>query len=325
MLPSSMKKSFLLLILILSIEFLSAGCRPIAAAPVKEITPAEGLKEINGTHLYYQVMGKGAPIFFLHGSSGSHHYFLPHLETLADEYQLIFYDQRGTGQSDGKLDLKAITIDQFVEDLEALRVAFGFEKISLLAHSSGSLIALFYAIQYPEHLNSLILIDPFPVTPKFAGEFSQTLRQRVEGLSAEAKQTLASTCRRSLNGQSDEERLTCLKLDATLRFYDPSKALTMDTSLEKNTLRNAATIESLLTTSFNRKQKELEAKLSTISVPTLIIHGDYDPIPISSSEYIQQQIAASQLVVMDQSGHFPFVEQPEQFVDTVQGFLSAHN
>ncbi|MFN8446647.1 MAG: alpha/beta hydrolase [Caldilineaceae bacterium] len=269
-------------------------------------------------------MGKGAPIFFLHGSSGSHHYFLPYLEPLADQYQLIFYDQRGTGQSDGKLDLKAITIDQFVEDLEALRVALGFEKISLLAHSSGSVIALFYAIKYPEHLNSLILIAPFPVTPKFAVEFSQTLRQRVEGLSDEAKQTLASTCRRSLNGLSDDERLTCLKIDALLRFYDPSKVLTMDTTLEKNTLRNAATIESLLTTSFNRKQKELEAKLSTISVPMLIIHGSFDPIPISSSKYIQQQISNAQLVVLEQSGHFPFVEQPEKLVETVQKFLSEH-
>lgn len=290
-------------------------------APMSDVTPSEGLKRINGTQLYYKAIGTGQPLFFLHGRSGSHRYFLPSMEPLAKQYQLFFYDQRGTGTSDTKIDLKAISIDQFVEDLEALRLAFGFEKISLLAHSSGAIIALFYAAKYQAHLDKLILVDPLPVSSQFVDEQLQTLKQRSEHLSQEEQRMLKTVCRRSDTASSSEVRTACLKLDATLRFYDPAKATTMDTAPEKNTIRNAATIESLLTTSLDRKQHDIDASLQAIRVPTLIIHGDFDPIPIASSEYIQQHISASQLRVIKQSGHFPFVEQSEQFVAAVQTFL----
>ncbi len=82
------------------------------------------------------------PIIFLHGSGGSHRYFLPYVEQLADAYQLVFYDRRGTGLSDGQLDMADITVDQLVEDLEVLRITFGFENISLVGHSWGAIVAL---------------------------------------------------------------------------------------------------------------------------------------------------------------------------------------
>ena len=68
-------------------------------APIADVTPPEGLKRINGTQLSYKTIGKGQPVFFLHGRSGSYRYFLPFMEPLAKEYQLFFYDQRGTGTS----------------------------------------------------------------------------------------------------------------------------------------------------------------------------------------------------------------------------------
>ncbi len=313
------RTSFRLLMLVLSVALFGAGCRSTGVSTTKDITPPEGVKDINGAQLYYKAMGTGQPLLFLHGSGGSHRYFLPHLQPLAAEYQLLFYDQRGTGLSNGRPDL-ANTIDQFVEDLEALRVAFGFEKISLMGHSWGAIIALFYAFKYQAHLDKLILVDPVPVAPRFLVEQNQTIKQRVARLSPEAQQML-TTCQRSSTEPSSEVRTECLKLDAALRFYDPAKALTMDTTIDKNTARNVATIDSLLKTSFDRKQRDIDANLKTIHVPTLIIHGDFDPIPIGSSEYIQQHIPTSQLVIIKQSGHFPFVEQPEQFLAAIQVFM----
>ncbi|GAC1651363.1 MAG: alpha/beta fold hydrolase [Herpetosiphon sp.] len=277
------------------------------------MTPSEGLKAINGTHLYYKTIGAGKPIFVLHGRSGSHRYFLPHLAPLADDYHVVFYDQRGTGLSDGQLDLMAITMDQFVEDLEALRRAFGFEQIALLSHSWGAEIALAYAFKYPAHLDHLILVDPLPVTNTFLVEQDHTIKQRVAHLSPEAQHMLQTTCQGSSTTLRADVRTACLNLDAALRFYDPAKALTMDATTDKNTERNAATVQSLLTASFNRMQPEIDAQLKTLRVPTLIVHGDFDPIPISSSEYIHHLVVASQFVIIKESGHFPFVEQPERF------------
>ena len=290
------------------------------AAPT-QIPIAEGMKDINGTRLYYKTIGTGEPIIFLHGSGGSHRYFLPFMEELADAHQLVFYDQRGTGLSDGQLRFSAITIDKFVDDLEALRVALGFEKVSLIGHSRGAIIALAYAIKYQPHLNKLILVDSIPLNNTFLVEYSKTYRQRFQSLGAEARQLFSTTCTQPLAKLTAKELVECNAIDAAIRFYDISKALPMDATIEENTAKNLDTIQSLLTTDFNHHQKDIDAKLATIHVPTLILHGDFDPIPIASSEYIQQSIPASKLVIITKSGHFPFVEQPEQFFKAIREFI----
>ena len=283
-------------------------------------TPINGLQAINGTQLYYEIIGKGAPLFVLHGSGGSYRYFLPYMEALSDEYQLFFYDQRGTGLSDGHLDLAAISIDQFVEDLEALRAAFGFEKISLMGHSWGAIIALAYALKYQAHLEHLILVDSIPVNNKFAIEFSETYQQRFQRLSADEQQELTTTCTRPGTELSPKVLDECNQLDAQLRFYDPAKA-PVDLAMDENTLKNAATVNSLMRISFNKMQHDIETQLPAIHVPTLIIHGDFDPIPLKSSEYLHEQIPESQIVIIIEAGHFPFIEQPEQFVAALRSFL----
>lgn len=311
-----------LLVLLLIAMLFGTGCSSTTGLSSNKSIQSEGFKEINGTKLYYKSIGKGPPIFVLHGGpGGSHRYFLPHIEALAENHQLIFFDQRGTGLSDGKLILTSVSIEQFVEDIEALRVSFGFEKVSLLGHSWGAVFALFYAFTYQSHLDNLILVAPRPVTNAFIVEQGDTVRQRFQHLTLEQQQTLQETCSAQQTELSPEIVAQCITLAAQLDYYDPNKALTVDQVVEENTLRNSGTIRSLITTSFDRKQKEIEAGLKIIDVSTLIIHGVSDPIPLASSEYIHDTISSSELVVLTESGHFPFVEQPEQFVEAIQSFL----
>jgi proline iminopeptidase len=299
------------------------ACSPMATEASTVIPPITGLQAVNGTALYYEIIGKGAPLFVLHGGPGnSHRYFLPYVEALSDEYKLFFYDQRGTGLSDGHLDLAAISIEQFVEDLEALRVAFALEKISVMGHSWGAIIALAYALKYQAHLDHLILVDSTPVNDTFLIEFSETLQQRIQGLSADAQHELTTTCTRPSEELSPEAIDECNQLEAQLKFYDPTKAATVDWAMEENTLKNSATVRALITASFKRIQHDIDAQLSTVRVQTLIIHGDFDLIPLESSEYLHQHIPGSQIVPISQSGHFPFIEQPEQFIAALRAFLS---
>ena len=317
---------------ILLVSLILASCAPqanviptnaLSTAEILALTPTstKGLQAVNGTHLYYEIRGKGAPLFVLHGSGGSHRYFLPYMEALSDEYRLFFYDQRGTGLSDGHLDLAAISIDQFVEDLEALRIVFGFEKISLMGHSWGSIVALAYALKYQAHLDHLILVDSIPVNDKFLIEFSQTYQERFQRLSADEQKELTTTCTGPSAQLSPEAIDECNQIDAQLRFYDPAKAASVDSAIDENTLKNADTIEALIRTSFNKMQHDIETQLPTIHVPTLIIHGDFDPIPVKSSQYLHEQIPESQIVIIAEAGHFPFIERPEQFVAALRTFL----
>jgi proline iminopeptidase len=319
------------IVTILLVALILVSCTPAANViptnaisatqiPAPTPTPIQGLQAVNGTHLYYESIGNGAPLIVLHGSGGSHRYFLPYMEALSDQYQLIFYDQRGTGLSDGSLDPAAISIDQFIEDLEALRVAFGLEKIALMGHSWGAIIALAYAVKYQTHLDHLILVDSIPVNNKFAIEFSETYQERFQQLSADDQQELMTTCNHPAAELSPKVLAECNQLDAQLRFYDPAKA-PVDWAMDENTLKNAVTVGYQMRISFNIMQHDIETQLPTIHVPTLIIHGDFDPIPLKSSEYLHEQIPESQIVVVTNAGHFPFIEQPERFVEALRTFL----
>ena len=280
-----------------------------------------GLQAVNGTRLYYEIIGQGAPLFVLHGSGGSDRYFLPYMQALSNEYQLVLYDQRGTGLSDGHLDLAAISIGQFVEDLEALRAAFGLEKISLMGHSWGAIIALAYALKYQAHLDHLILVDAIPVSRTFLPALSETLQQRILRQSADAQHEWATTCSNGIAALSAKAIDECNQIDAQLRFYDPAKAAMVDWGMDENTLKNSDTVHALMKNSFDQIQPDIDAGLPTLRVPTLMIHGDFDPIPLGSSEYLHQHIPGSQFILVSHSGHFPFIEQPEQFVAALRTFL----
>ena len=125
-----------------------------------------GYVSVDGAKLYYQTIGKGTPVIMLHGGPGlDHTYFLPQMRKIGEKHQAVFYDQRGSGKSEStSLDSKDININQFVQDLEHLRQALGYEKVTVLGHSWGGLLAMNYAIKYPEHTKALILMNSAPAT-----------------------------------------------------------------------------------------------------------------------------------------------------------------
>ena len=93
------------------------------------------LINVNGNNLFLKVLGQGEPIVFLHGGPGrEHRYFLPYMAPLAEKFQLVFYDQTGCGESEAPKNNQYSMRDE-VENLEALRVQLGFEKINVLGES----------------------------------------------------------------------------------------------------------------------------------------------------------------------------------------------
>ncbi len=136
------------------------------------------LLPINGTSLFIREIGAGSPIIIIHGGPGlNHSYFLPHLNSLATKYRLIFYDQRACGNSSGRVDSAQMSLSLFVEDIEQIRNSLKLGKITILAHSWGGLVAMNYASKYSRNLNALILSNS--VSPKF-GELEEETNQRLK-------------------------------------------------------------------------------------------------------------------------------------------------
>src|SRR6185312_5393397 len=109
--------------------------------------------------LFVTGIGRGAPVVFLHGGPGrDFHYIIDALRPQLERHAFVLYDQRGSVLSpvpagtEGKL-----TMRQMVDDLEALRVALGRDRLVLFGHSFGSLLAMAYYRTYPSHVERMVL------------------------------------------------------------------------------------------------------------------------------------------------------------------------
>src|SRR5271165_6329325 len=125
----------------------------------------DGFVDSHGALIYYQSVGRGAPLMIVHGGPGaSHDYFLPYLLPLMRTSRLVFIDERGSGRSSKIEDASQYTVANMVEDIEAVRQALDLGQISLLGHSFGGALVQAYAFKYQKNLSHLILGSTFAST-----------------------------------------------------------------------------------------------------------------------------------------------------------------
>ena len=273
---------------------------------------------INGVTIYTETIGNGEPIVILHGGPGlDHTYFLPQLEELAKHFQLIFYDQRGSGKSTGIIDSASINTNNFVEDLEGLRKKLNLSQMNLLGHSWGSFLAINYALKYPRRIKKLILVSSFGVSSKFLNEFVKNREaRRTKDDSLALKKIMSSDgfAKRAPPTMNQFARLFFKSY-----FYDQSKSNRLTISFNKRTAANIFPIFSFLGKEFSNY--DLTTQLKEITCPVLIINGLNDPIPIKYAKELNNTIQNSKLVIIKNCGHFPFIEAKKEFTDACINFL----
>jgi len=153
----------------------------------------EGFVDAHGVLIYYTTLGKGDPLVIVHGGPGaSHDYFLPWLLPLARHNRVIFIDERGSGKSEKVEDVKQYTVENMVEDVEAVRRALDLGPINLLGHSYGGVLAQAYALKYQSHLRHLVLASTFSSTSAMNQVFVRMkekmpaeLRERIDKMEKE--------------------------------------------------------------------------------------------------------------------------------------------
>jgi len=116
---------------------------------------------VNGYKLWTVSFGKGDPLFLIAGGPGGTHYGLRSFDSLSRTNTLVYYDGLGRGKSDTAKKVTEYTLERDIEDLEGLRKAMGFEKINILGHSYGGVVAQAYAIKYPQLVKHLIIANSF--------------------------------------------------------------------------------------------------------------------------------------------------------------------
>jgi len=245
--------------------------------------------------VHYEVFGHGRPVVFLHGWVGSWRYWFPTMERVAEDFRTYSFDFWGFGESRRKSTYESIQnySDQVIRFLDEL----GIDRCLLVGHSMGGMVAVKTAINHPKRISRVAAVG----APIVGDSLSWLLKLIDRPIMADAF-----------------ARVPWFRRYMFHRFLgettDPAVDEILDDSVKSSstTLRNA--VGSMWRT-------DLRPELSRLSVPTLIVHGGRDEIVQPNQADLFDDIPVAEVVVMPESRHFPFLDEPEVFNDILIRFL----
>jgi proline iminopeptidase len=294
--------------------------------PLGELTPSEGFVPVEGVTLYYRDIGQGQPIILLHGGPGfDHQYLLPDMDRLADTYRLIYYDQRGRGRSVQNVQPEKVSLQSEMDDLEALRAHLRLERAAVLGHSWGGLLAMEYALRHPERVSHLILLNSAPASHDDCTVFEQERDAMIPGGTARLREL------RSQPGFAEGDR------DPRVAYYRVYYGVTLrspelfDRLVEhlqpgwtnEEVLKARAISDRLWGETYGSTGYDLLPQLTRLRMPTLLVHGDYDFVPLTCVAHITEAIPDAHLVVLQDCGHFSYLERPDEVRTALSAFFSS--
>jgi proline iminopeptidase len=291
--------------------------------PIPIPAPREsGMTSTTTVPLYWCRHGRAGapPLVVLHGGPGAHHdYLLPQLlslATLGDGFDLVFYDQRGGGRSKTD-DPTPITVQTHVADFRAVTAELGVTGSPLVGYSWGALLALHVAIAARADGSAvppwLALISPAPFLPDDRAVFDAELQRRqLAPAVASLRGALQTSGLRERD--ADAYRQRAFELSVAGYFANPERAENL------TPFRVTGRVQSSTWASVDGVA--VLAALPGIQVPTLVVHGDRDPIPVSSATRTAAAMGATFIELVD-CGHVPYVEQPEALQGALAPFVAA--
>ena len=283
----------------------------------KQAIPENGAfsAELNGRQIHYEVHGRGPACMVLPVSWGlSHGGMRGMLKGLEEHLTMIYFDPRGMGRSAPIESDEDMSIAAVREDCNALLQHLGIEKVILLGWSNSGMNAMVYAAEHPEQVDKLILLHTMHyMSPEQEAEMLEKYADDLRGL-ADLMQ---------MEG-SDEEK------DAAWRTFFIEQWVPKMVYDKETFLGPIAEILNSADLSFKHNYYQQTVDMvdfdgredcARITAPTLIITGAHDLITVEMAETLRDAIAGSKLVVLEKSGHFGPIEEPEKFVKAVLDFL----
>lgn len=277
----------------------------------------DGIQDINDTGIYVKTEGHGEPLIMVHGGPGlDHSYLQPHFDGLLDHHRLIYFDQRGAGRSSADLDEESMTFYNMVADIDAIRKELGYETVSVLGHSFGTLLAMQFALDYPDRVNKLILVNPVGGSTEYMDGYQQILEVRATDEDQQERKEILESDAMKENKPEAYQRLFYNTFKA--HFYDRSKLNDLNLWFPQDMAGRQQLLKHLAVEmgSFN-----LYDRLSELQKPVLIAHGDFDVIPVYEAKILHGHLPDSELTVYENTGHFAFIEAREQLINDIREFL----
>ena len=280
------------------------------------------LTTADGRTLAYRRVGSGPTLVCHGGGPGFSGLYLQDVGGLDQDFELVLLDPRGTGGSDRPADERAYSNEDYANDVEELREHLGLERINLLGHSHGGVVAMAYAATHPARVRSLVLASTLA---RFASEQESAMRAGMERRSGQpwyqdALDALEKEQAGEFETSEQMAELVFRELPLYFAHFGAAEAGYLDTL--KTEALNADSLRLFNKEIFNTF--DLRDRLASVTAKTLVLTGDDDFIcgPICAEE-ICAGIPGARMVIVGDSGHMVFVEQPQAFHDEVADFLGS--
>jgi proline iminopeptidase len=279
-----------------------------------------GKFQSNGLDLVYDMEGNGdETVIVVHGGPGlPHEYFHPLLSTLGRYMKLVYFDRRADILS-AQAAHEVAPIREMADDIDALRQALGLKRVTLLAHSFGGAIALNYALSHPDNVKRLILVN----TAGAIESPAETEKRLVKMLSPAEMAAYRS------NEGVPAPATPCERVRKRYRalyphyFRRPPNDYWLDFGVYSAYFDSLAKKQALAS---DAAGSDLRAELDKIKVPVLVVGGRYDLVtPLDQVGEMAKGLPLARMVVMEHSGHFPFIEENYVFTEWVRKFIAATN
>lgn len=272
---------------------------------------------VRGVSLFVDVVGEGDPLLLMHGGPGADHWTMTALRPLADERTLVSYDHRCNGRSE-LAPIESMTWDNLTADADALREALGFERWAVLGHSFGGMVALEYALRYPERLTHLVLLDT-------GGEGRWSTEHAAKELARRGESPeKVELVRRWFNGEFEPREMTRILFRIGDAYASHPSLRHTFRDLARGEWRTKMQPEALI---FAGRELlpgwSVMDRLGEIRTPTLVIAGRDDFVfpPVHQRE-LAAGLPNATLRLVDDAGHNAHTEQARAVQDAVRTFLN---
>jgi sugar lactone lactonase YvrE/pimeloyl-ACP methyl ester carboxylesterase len=308
----------------------TGGTRRAGNAGMRDGPPVrEGyITTSDSARLFYRVIGRGADtLIAIHGGPGVDlESIAGDFAPLAERHVVIFYDQRGAGRSELPKDTSRLVVSRQIADLDEVRRHFGARRVSLVAHSYGPLLAASYALAHPEAVRRMVFFGPVP--PRrgtFWQRFGASMGQRLDST---ARSRLADANKR-LGDPNADTRQACRDywaIGMRPRLAEPDRTLPLIRSdlcaSDPAGIRYGLTVTNRVVMA-SYGDWDLRDRLQRLAVPTLVVHGEQESIPMDLVEEWVTSLPHARLVRVPNAAHFTYAERPELVWPEVERFLAG--
>ena len=257
---------------------------------------------VNGIEIYYRERGEGYPVFLIHGYTGNFRNWALQVPVLSREFRTISMDHRGHGYSDKPTEAEDYSLELMAEDAYGLLEHLGIRECYVVGHSMGGVVAQLLALNHPEPVRALVLVDTAAEVP--------------DGFHPQERALLLDIAREQGMEAVFEEQLRANPMGEQLRAQPALLAVwrqqVLMTSREAYLYAARAMVAG----------QSILDKLGAIEVPTVVVCGENDDPFMGPCRHIHERIPGSEFVIIPGAGHTPQIEKPADFNHALTGFLS---